>query len=99
MYPMAGTTYSTVESPASARLRWIFSRTSTNLPRSEANLRFLELLESLPRLFGARIHAHVLIGNHYHLQIETPEANRQIILFVFSVVSSSKIGCLEPRRW
>jgi putative transposase len=44
-------------------------------PRAEANLHFLELLGSLPNRFGVRIHAYVLMGNHYHLQIETPQAN------------------------
>jgi REP element-mobilizing transposase RayT len=44
-------------------------------PRAEANLHFLELLGCLPSRFGVRIHAYVLMGNHYHLQIETPQAN------------------------
>src|SRR5260370_22535644 len=42
---------------------------------AEANLHFLELLGCLPSRFGVRIHAYVLMGNHYHLQLETPEAN------------------------
>jgi Transposase IS200 like len=29
----------------------------------------------LPKRFGARIHGYVLMANHYHLQVETPEAN------------------------
>ena len=44
-------------------------------PRAEANLHFLELLGCLPSRFGVRIHAYVLMGNHYHLQLETPQAN------------------------
>jgi putative transposase len=44
-------------------------------PRAEANLHFLELLGSLPNRFGVRIHTYVLMGNHYHLQLETPQAN------------------------
>jgi REP-associated tyrosine transposase len=44
-------------------------------PRVEANLHFLELLGCLPKRFGVRIHAYVLMGNHYHLQLETPQAN------------------------
>jgi putative transposase len=44
-------------------------------PRAEANLHFLELLGCLPSRFGVRIHAYVLMGNHYHLQVETPQAN------------------------
>jgi putative transposase len=37
--------------------------------------RFLELLSALPRRFGLKLHGYVLMPNHYHLQIETPEAN------------------------
>ncbi len=36
---------------------------------------FLELLSELEERFGARIHAYVLMDNHYHLLVETPEAN------------------------
>jgi putative transposase len=41
----------------------------------QANLHFLELLGRLPSRFGVWIHAYVLMGNHYHLQLETPQAN------------------------
>ena len=41
------------------------------VPDDYANEHFLELLESMPERFGLRIHAFVLMGNHYHLQIET----------------------------
>ena len=37
--------------------------------------RFLELLAALPERFGVRLHAYVLMPNHYHLLLETPEAN------------------------
>jgi len=36
---------------------------------------FLELLKQLPELFGCVVHAYVLMENHYHLLIETPEPN------------------------
>ena len=36
---------------------------------------FLELLEQWPPRFGVRLHAYVLMDNHYHLVLETPEAN------------------------
>jgi putative transposase len=36
---------------------------------------FVELLSRLPKRFGVRIHGYVLMANHYHLQIETPQAN------------------------
>jgi putative transposase len=44
-------------------------------PDERSNLHFLDLLSVLPTRFGLRIHAYVLMGNHYHLQIETPKAN------------------------
>jgi REP element-mobilizing transposase RayT len=37
--------------------------------------RFIELLSRLPERFGVQLHGYVLMGNHYHLQLETPEAN------------------------
>ena len=36
---------------------------------------FLELLAEMPERFGVRLHAYVLMDNHFHLLIETPEAN------------------------
>jgi putative transposase len=44
-------------------------------PNEHANLHFLELLGVLPTRFGLRIHGYALMGNHYHLQVETPKAN------------------------
>lgn len=38
-------------------------------------LHFLELLSQLGEQFGVRVHAYVLMDNHYHLLLETPEAN------------------------
>jgi len=38
-------------------------------------LRFLKVLGQLPERFGVKIHAYVLMDNHYHLMLETPEAN------------------------
>ena len=38
-------------------------------------LHFLELIEELVKRFRWRIHAYVLMNNHYHLQVETPEVN------------------------
>jgi len=37
--------------------------------------RFLELLSELPNLFATRIHAYVLMDNHFHLLIQTPRPN------------------------
>jgi putative transposase len=36
---------------------------------------FLGLLSELPERFGTLIHAYVLMQNHYHLLLETPEGN------------------------
>ena len=36
---------------------------------------FLELLGQLPERFGVRVHGWVLMDNHFHLLLETPEAN------------------------
>ncbi len=36
---------------------------------------FLELLEAMVDRFRVRLHAHVELDNHYHLIVETPEAN------------------------
>ncbi len=37
--------------------------------------RFLETLGGACEKTGWRVHAYVLMGNHYHLLVETPEAN------------------------
>src|SRR5260370_1294251 len=37
--------------------------------------RFLQLLAELAERFGLRVHAYVLLDNHFHLLVETPEAN------------------------
>ena len=44
-------------------------------PDDDSYSHFLERLSRLPERFGVRIHGYVLMGNHYHLQIETPDAN------------------------
>ena len=36
---------------------------------------FLQSLSELGERFGVRVHAYVLMDNHYHLLLETPEAN------------------------
>ena len=36
---------------------------------------FLSVLSEAVQLFAWRLHAYVLMGNHYHLLLETPEAN------------------------
>lgn len=36
---------------------------------------FTELLEELVMRYGVRLHAYVLLSNHYHLLLQTPHAN------------------------
>jgi putative transposase len=44
--------------------------------RGEADrFHFLALLGELPERFGVKVHAYVLMDNHFHLLLETPEAN------------------------
>ncbi|MCI0468583.1 MAG: transposase, partial [Nitrospirae bacterium] len=37
--------------------------------------KFLEILSELPQRYGVILHGYVLMGNHYHLLIETPKGN------------------------
>ncbi len=37
--------------------------------------KFLEILSELPQRYNVIIHGYVLMGNHYHLLIETPKGN------------------------
>ena len=36
---------------------------------------FLDVLKRACERFGWRVHAYVLMGNHYHLLLETPQPN------------------------
>lgn len=38
-------------------------------------LHFLEIVGELPERFGTRVHGYILMDNHFHLLLETPEAN------------------------
>ena len=38
--------------------------------------RFVELLAECCRRFALRLHAYVLMANHYHLIVETPEGQK-----------------------
>ena len=44
-------------------------------PTDADRAHFLGLLGELPDRFGLRVHAYVLMDNHFHLLVETPEAN------------------------
>ena len=39
------------------------------------HVHFLELLPDMVGRFGVKVHAYALMGNHYHLLIQTPHAN------------------------
>ncbi len=39
------------------------------------HVHFLELLEEVVDRFRVIVHTHVELGNHYHLIVQTPEAN------------------------
>jgi len=36
---------------------------------------FIELIAEMSERYGAEIHAYVLMVNHYHLLVRTPQAN------------------------
>ena len=36
---------------------------------------FLDLIEALYERFNIEVYAYVLMGNHYHLLLKTPDAN------------------------
>jgi putative transposase len=36
---------------------------------------FLDLLEAMAERYAVKVHAYALMGNHYHLLIQTPQAN------------------------
>src|SRR5580704_2469249 len=42
--------------------------------------RFLDLMAEWVERFGLRLHAFVLMDNHYHLLVETPRANLSIAM-------------------
>jgi putative transposase len=44
-------------------------------PDEHANQHFLDLVSKLPERFAVKIHGYVLMGTHYHLQIETQNAD------------------------
>jgi len=43
--------------------------------REKDRVRFLDSLSRLSSRLGVRVHAYVLMDDHYHLLVETPEAN------------------------
>ena len=47
----------------------------TIFPARRCCEKFIELLSRLPKRFGVQLHGYVLMGNHYHLQLQCREAN------------------------
>jgi len=41
----------------------------------ECCVQFLSLLSDLPERYGVHVHAYALMRNHYHLMVQTPNAN------------------------
>ncbi|MCX6991560.1 MAG: transposase, partial [Kiritimatiellaeota bacterium] len=58
---------------------------------------FLELLGEMHERYAARIHAYVLMGNHYHLLIQTPEANASRAIQWLNVSYSLWYNCRHNR--
>ncbi len=58
---------------------------------------FLQLLAEATQQFGIRVHAYVLMDNHYHLLIETPEANLSRAMHWINVAYSIWFNLLHDR--
>ena len=67
-------------------------------PDNKANEHFRELLARMPTRFGLRIHAYVLMGNHYHLQIETLRPNLSRAIQWLNLSFSAWYNRLHHRR-
>lgn len=68
--------------------------------------KFLSYLESATRRYSARIHAYCLMGNHYHLLMETPDGNLSQIMHhingaytTYSNTKLQKVGHLFQGRY
>jgi REP element-mobilizing transposase RayT len=68
--------------------------------------KFIELLSSLSDRFGVRLHGCALMGNHYYLQLENPEASLSKAVHWLNVSYSvwfnrkySRVGPLFQRRF
>ena len=46
---------------------------------------FLELLPELVSRYGVKVHAYVLMSNHYHLLVQTPHANLSRAILILDV--------------
>jgi len=57
--------------------------------------KFKEYLLEAREKFGYRLHCYVLMGNHYHLVIETPNGNMNKVLHY---VNGSYANCINKKR-
>jgi REP element-mobilizing transposase RayT len=58
---------------------------------------FLKLLEVMVSRFRVRVHAYVLMDNHYHLLLETPEANLSRAIQWINVSYAAWFNCRHRR--
>lgn len=58
---------------------------------------FLRVLAGAIRLYGWRLHAYVLMGNHYHLLVETPEPNLSVGMHRLNAVYSQRFNRRHDR--
>jgi hypothetical protein len=71
------------------------------MPIKQKRILLLELLSSLPERFGLRLHGYALMGNHYHLQLESREANLSKALhstFAMVAVAGSLVSTASEAR-
>lgn len=68
--------------------------------------RFLEILSELPQRYGVILHGYVLMGNHYHLLIETPKGNITKLMHYLNAIYTgyfnkkySRVGHLFQGRY
>ena len=60
--------------------------------------RFLQTLEEVCEQTGWRVHAFVMMSNHYHLLLETPEANLVAGMKWFQGTYTQRFNSLNKRR-
>ena len=65
--------------------------------RDEHRLIFLQLLEEIVVKYKLEIHAFCLMGNHYHLLVNTPFANLSRVMRHLNGVYTQKFNLLEQR--
>ena len=60
---------------------------------------FLDTLAEVHQRFNCVFHAYCLMGNHYHLLIETPDANLGRIMRHINGVYTQRYNRLKKNRW